>query len=153
MSHTIIRTAMLCIGIMAVGLIASAEEPPPLDRPDQGVVILRNGQVIEGRISQEDGLYLVDLSDGQIRLKAADVDVVCKSLQEGYQRKRATIHLGNVHDHLELAQWCLKHDSVGARRLGVGRRDGSRPEQSDDRGFAASVEDGRRAAKTGRRLG
>ena len=113
MSHSITRIAILCLGILAAGFSATAAETRSSDRPDQGVIILRNGQVIEGRIAREDGLYIVDVPDGQIRLKAADVDVACKNLEEGYQRKRATIQVGNVHDHLELVQWCLKHDLLG----------------------------------------
>ncbi len=77
------------------------------------MVILRNGQFVEGRITQTDGLYVVDLPDGQIRIKAADVDVVCRDLDEGYVRKRAAIQVGNVNSHLELAQWCLRHNLLG----------------------------------------
>jgi hypothetical protein len=114
MSHSIARTAVLCLVVLAAGLSAAgaAETSPPV-QPDQGIVILRNGQIIEGRISQAEGLYIVDLPDGQIRLKPTEVEVVCKSLLEGYQRKRAMIQVGNVHHHLELAQWCLRHDLWG----------------------------------------
>ncbi len=62
---------------------------------------------------QKDGLYIIDFSDGQIRVKPADVDLVCNSLDEGYQRKRAAMATGDAHDHLELAQWCLRHDLLG----------------------------------------
>jgi hypothetical protein len=114
MSHSITRTVVLCTGILAATLSAAiAAEILPLEQRAQGVVILRNGQVIEGRISRDDGLYIVDLPDGQIRLKAADVDLACRNLEDGYQQKRTAIQAGNVHDHLELAQWCLKHDLLG----------------------------------------
>ena len=87
------------------GLRAEDIPRPP---PDRGMLILRNGQVLEGRITQADGLHVVDLPGGQIRVKNADVDMVCGSLEEGYARKRATIQVGDVHQHLELAQWCLR---------------------------------------------
>ena len=34
-------------------------------------------------------------------------------MEDGYRRKRAGIQLGNVHSHLELAQWCLRHGLLG----------------------------------------
>jgi hypothetical protein len=41
-------------------------------------LLLRNGSIVEGKISQSAGDYVVDLTDGgQIQLKAADVDAVC----------------------------------------------------------------------------
>jgi hypothetical protein len=117
MSYSIVRSMVLGLGVLAAAVSAvgaeNAAAPIQAGQPQQGIVILRNGQIIEGRIAQTDGLWIVDLPDGQIRLKATDVDVVCRSLEEGYQRKRALIQVGNVHDHLELAQWCLRHDLWG----------------------------------------
>ena len=91
----------------------AAGQAPPANPPDQGILVLRNGQTIEGRITQADGLYVVDLGDGQIRVKPPDVDLVCACLEDGYQRKRAAIQVGNVQDHIELAQWCLRHGLLG----------------------------------------
>ncbi len=92
---------------------AGAESPLPGATSEKGMVVLRNGEVIEGKITHAEGLYVVDLSDGQIRLKEADVDLVCNSLEDGYRRKRSLIEVGNVHQHLELAQWCLRHELLG----------------------------------------
>ncbi len=80
---------------------------------DREILVLRNGQILEGRISQAQGQYVVDVGDGQIRVKPADVDVICQNLEEGYRRKRAETELGNFHHHLELSQWCLQHGLLG----------------------------------------
>ena len=61
----------------------------PAAPPVQGMVLLRNGEVIEGRVSRDEGIYIVDLPNGRIRIRQADVDLVCSSLEEGYRRKRA----------------------------------------------------------------
>ena len=90
-----------------------ADQAPAANPPGQGILVLRNGQTIEGRITQTAGLYVVDLGDGQIRVKAADVDLVCANLEDGYRRKRAAIQVGNVHHHIELAEWCLRHGLLG----------------------------------------
>jgi len=76
-------------------------------------VILRNGQILEGQVSQIEEVLGVDLGDGQIRLKKSEVELVCDDLDDGYRRKRAAIRAGNVHQHLELAQWCLRHGLLG----------------------------------------
>jgi hypothetical protein len=96
----------------SAALVARAE-PVPSPPADQQILLLRNGQTIEGRISQQDGVYVIDLSDGQIRVKPADVDLVCRHLEDGYRRKRAALPTGDAHDHLELAQWCLRHELLG----------------------------------------
>ena len=112
------RTAVVTTLLAAAFSQARAESPafaPPAQGapPVQGIVLLRNGEVITGKVSREEGLYIVELPNGRIRLKLADVDLVCSSLDEGYRRKRGTIQVGNVHDHLDLAQWCLRHNLLG----------------------------------------
>jgi hypothetical protein len=39
--------------------------------------------------------------------------VHCRNLEEGYWLKRRAMTLGNVHGHLDLAQWCLQHELLG----------------------------------------
>jgi hypothetical protein len=103
------QIAVVLLLLAAPAALLAAAAPPA----GQQILVLRNGQTIEGRISQNDGGYVVDLSDGQIRVKAADVDLVCNRLEEGYRRKRASLPTGDAHDHLELAQWCLRHELLG----------------------------------------
>jgi len=87
---------------------ATAAEPSHL-RPVPSVLLLQNGQAIEGNISRAGDTYFVGLPGGEIRVHVASVELWCRNLEEGYQRKRAVVQLGNVHDHLDLAQWCIHH--------------------------------------------
>jgi len=99
---------VLCV--FAPALALCSEEPSLVfSSPAPRILVLRNGQTLEGRIGQIEGYYVVDLPNGQIRVKSADVELVCSSLEDGYRKKRAAIQIGNVHDHLQLAQWCLRH--------------------------------------------
>jgi len=98
---------------MAAVMTATAEEFDLKPVPENGVVLLRNGQVIEGRISRAGDLYYVALPNGEIRIKAAEVEFCCRDLEEGYVKKRASIQPGDVRDHLRLAQWCLRHELFG----------------------------------------
>ena len=107
-----VRTAVVTTLLAAAVLPAKGQAPTDMP-PSQGMVILRNGEVIEGKISRDEGIYIVNLPNGRIRIKQANVELVCKSLEEGYRRKRAIIQVGNVHDHLDLAEWCLRHNLLG----------------------------------------
>ena len=114
MWRQIAQIVVVLSGILAPAQGFGVEYPvtPPAS-PDRQILVLRNGETLAGRITQEGGLFVVALSDGQIRVKAADVELVCGSLEEGYRGKRSVIQVGNVHQHLELAQWCLRHGLLG----------------------------------------
>jgi len=73
-----------------------------------GVLILRNGQTIEGRICRVGDYYYVGMPDGEVRLKVGEVELICHDLVDGYQRKRAQLPPQNAAEHLRLAQWCQK---------------------------------------------
>jgi hypothetical protein len=112
----ILRIAVVAAFCAAWGSLAEAQAPP-VAAPAQEMLLLRNGEVISGKITKQDDVYLVDLAHGRIRVKQADVGLICSSLEDGYQKKRAVIQVGNVHDHLELAQWCLRHNLLGSASL------------------------------------
>lgn len=115
MQYPIMRTAVFLSVLGVVPPCFGAEQAASGSSPDQQrqILVLRNGQTFEGRITQVEGLYVVEFPEGQIRIKPADVDLVCTNMEDGYRRKRASIQLGNVHSHLELAQWCLRHELFG----------------------------------------
>ncbi len=73
-----------------------------------GVLILRNGQTIEGRICRVGDYYYVGMPDGEVRLRVGEVEVICHDLIDGYHRKRAMLPPENAVEHLRLAQWCQK---------------------------------------------
>jgi hypothetical protein len=98
-------TILAPLYVMASQLIA--QELPATT--DQQLLILRNGQALEGRINRSGDIYRIALSDGEIRIKAADVEFVCRDFEEGYQRKRSAVPIGSLRDHLDLAQWCQQH--------------------------------------------
>lgn len=109
----IVRTAATTAIVVFGTSLAPGTEVLPAAPPVRQMLLLRNGEVIEGRISRADDFFVVDLSDGQIRVKQSSVELVCNGLEDGYRRKRAAIQVGNVHHHLELARWCLRHNLFG----------------------------------------
>jgi hypothetical protein len=103
------KIRLLTIFALLVGLasLLIAQEPPAAT--GQQLLILRNGQALEGRINRSGDVYRVALADGEIRIKAADVEFICRDFEEGYQRKRAAIPIDSLRDRLDLAQWCQQH--------------------------------------------
>ena len=90
---------------------------PPLV-PEQ-LVMLRNGEILRGHVTRQDDHYQVSIGDGELRLRVVDVDLICQTLQEAYQARRARLTLGRAEDHLDLAEWCLRQGLPGeaAREL------------------------------------
>lgn len=98
----------------ATGHLATAQvQPSPLAAKEPGLLLLRNGQLLEGKITPEGDRYFVELASGKVWVKTADVEVHCRNLEEGYWAKRRAMPLGHAPSHLDLAQWCLQYDLLG----------------------------------------
>ena len=97
------------ISVFVILSTAAMAEPPDLG-PRTGVLLLRNGSVIAGNILRVGDRYEVGLTDGDVRVRASDVEYVGADLEECYEHRRQGIDYSKVRDHLDLAEWCMKHD-------------------------------------------
>jgi hypothetical protein len=86
---------------------ARADDSPFGPRP--GVLLLRNGEIIEGDITLAGDRYDVTVPSGQMHIRRSEVQFVGNSMLECYERRKALISIDKVQDHLELADWCLRH--------------------------------------------
>lgn len=87
----------------------SAQSPSPLGN----VLVLRSGQILQGQITRLDNRYGIRLGEGnELRIAASDVDFIATSLDEACQRKAARVRPGNVDEHVQLAEWCLRHGLI-----------------------------------------
>lgn len=76
----------------------------------QGVLVLRNGNVLQGGVRRYGDYYRVDLANASFQVPVAQTELFCQSLVEAYEQRRE-LHVGASADaHLELARWCLRHD-------------------------------------------
>lgn len=101
------RTATIAV-LLAASLWARAADFAALS-PQHAVLVLRNGQVLEGEVTSAGDYYLLSLGKtGQVRLAAKEVGMVCRDLQEAYQRKAAATNAKSAEAHVELAEWCLR---------------------------------------------
>jgi len=104
---------LLCFSLLALrssGACAEEASDLRLLGPRQGVLLLRNGELIHGAITLAGDRYDVALTDGEIHIKRSDVELFCASALECYERKRSHIDVEKVQDHFELADWCLRQN-------------------------------------------
>jgi len=73
--------------------------------------VLQHGGTLHGRITREGDRYIVSLGEGrEIRLPVGQVELECRDLEHAYRLKHATIRQSSAREHLDLAEWCLRHD-------------------------------------------
>ena len=83
--------------------------------PREGVLILKNGGVLSGRVTRAGDYYLVTVgSRSEVRVAVREVDLHCVSLDEAYRRKRARVPSEDLSGRLDLADWCLRHGLTAA---------------------------------------
>lgn len=78
--------------------------------PQSGVLVLRNGQVLEGDVIRAGDYYIVSRGEGsELRLKVDEVELHCGSMDEAYDFKVRHLAVASAKSHAELAKWCLRH--------------------------------------------
>ena len=93
---------------LAVGCIPIAVAADAALAPRQGIVLLTNGQLLEGTITAAGDYYDMQLGTGQIRLRRSQVAHLAQSVRECYEFKRGEIQIERAQDHLDLADWCMQ---------------------------------------------
>ena len=78
--------------------------------PQEGLLVLRGGQVLKGKISRSGDRYHVALPHGEILIRAVEVESCCQTLDEAYRLKRSFMRVGDVYAHIALAEWCLQNN-------------------------------------------
>ena len=97
------------LAVLLIALPARAGGDDILTDGRDGVLLLRNGEVIRGRIASAGDDYDVGLPDGEIRIRAVDVEFVGRDIEQCYEQQRSAIESGKPEEHLSLAEWCLRH--------------------------------------------
>lgn len=121
----ILRT-LFCMIVLACAAIAEGQGTPIAEPASSGIVLLRNGHVLEGKAQAAGDVYTVELASGGIlRVPAVQVDSVCRDLAEAYQLKASRVPNPTAMQRIDLAEWCLRHDlhSQAAQQILVAQRE------------------------------
>jgi hypothetical protein len=113
-------TYQLSFVLLVIAAAVRGAEPPAKDSfvaapstvadGQSGVVLLQDGGVLTGKISQAAEWYVVGRSGGQMQVAASRVMFVGRSLHEAYDFRRQRLASNSVETHLALAEWCLRYD-------------------------------------------
>ncbi len=108
----------LTVFLLISWLSAAADGPPAstIQIAGPSVLLLRNGQVIEGHIERNGGYYTVTSPGQEMQIHAASVEFLCHDLREGYQRKKAAVQPDDIQQHLQLLLWCERHGLLDCAR-------------------------------------
>jgi hypothetical protein len=107
---------VVSISAFCLGLSLGADAPETPSKPPVAlryVAVLKNGEVFTGQISKDGDFFVVVDGGSEIRLHQRDVEMICQSLDDVYKSRLAKIQRGDVDAHLNLADWCLRHELPG----------------------------------------
>jgi hypothetical protein len=91
----------------------------PVAAPAQGILLLKNGETLEGKISAAGDYYLVVAENTEMQVRARDVEAACRDLDDVVAHKAARLNPRSAEDRIALAQWCIDRELYGiaAREL------------------------------------
>lgn len=78
--------------------------------PQAGLLVLRNGQLMQGEITRAGDHYIVTFGvGGEVKISVKDVETQCADLESAYDYKLRRLSGEGAAPHLDLAEWCLRH--------------------------------------------
>lgn len=96
--------------LLAVLVAAPLRGAEPALAPREGVLLLKNGHVMQGSITKAGDYFVLTLGKtGEVRLPAADVETQCVDLDDAYRYQAALLSSKKAEPHLTLAEWCLRY--------------------------------------------
>lgn len=103
---------LLCLlaGSCSADTQTIASEPLDGSPAIEGILVLRNGNVLRGNIDRRENFYRVTTEKSELQVRAVQVEMFCHSLDEAYQRRREMRTGLSSDSHIELARWCLRHN-------------------------------------------
>jgi hypothetical protein len=125
------QTHRLALTLLIVFAAWSTRVPAArADEATPGVLILRNGNVLEGAVQTRGDHYIVASAGAALRVPADQVERACRSLAEAYELRRKERAGVSADAHLDLARWCLRHsllDEAGCELQDARRWDANHP--------------------------
>lgn len=128
-----IATPAFVVGFMVSYLFANAalradevvtSTPTTLGDNADGLLVLKDGGVLAGKITHAADWYVVTRGNGEMQIAASRVMLVCRTMEEAYEFRRQQITGTKVEPHLSLADWCMRYSLLdeAARELADSRQ-------------------------------
>jgi len=108
------RSLLLAAGQFGSGLLAADEQSsPPAESQaaTEGVLVMRTGTIVTGKILRSGNLYEVQGASGKWAVPEDLVKLRCASISEAYTKLRESAQKqDNANAHITLARWCLTNN-------------------------------------------
>jgi hypothetical protein len=98
----------LTLAAALLGGVSQAQQTAGPEKTSEGVLILRNGNVIAGQITRSENRFIVAVEGGLVSVDLGDTELFCRTLEEAYTHKALVVGINDIHGHLELAGWCQR---------------------------------------------
>ena len=90
-------------------------QPRPLSRPN--LLVLKNGRVVRGTITPRPGGYDIRKPVGTMFIGSTAVRFEATDMADAYQKMRSTFNHLTPETHMQIAQWCITNQQIGAARV------------------------------------
>ena len=101
---------LICIGGPSQLLAQANLQDADVANGEQ-ILVLKNGQMLIGRIEQDAASLIVHVRQGsRLVIAKAKAEFVCNSKSEAFWGKSARIRASDVEQQVNLFRWCLQHE-------------------------------------------
>ena len=112
-NHNFIVGLWLALAILVLGsqssLVLGYWQDPGVASGEQ-ILVLKNGEMLIGRIEQDAGNLIVQVRQGsRLVISKNKAEFVCDSKSEAFWGKSARIRASDARKQVDLFRWCLKH--------------------------------------------
>ncbi|MHC5541520.1 hypothetical protein ACYOEI_25140, partial [Singulisphaera rosea] len=113
--NSLLTTGLTALGLFGVAVFGNAEpETAPSGLPSsvapsssRAVLLLTNGTVVQGTISEDPKAYYLHANGGKIPYPKGRVEQSFKTLEDTYQYKLDRLPQRDTDEAMKLARWCL----------------------------------------------
>ncbi len=107
----LIKRLLLATAVLTASVVSSSSGLAwsLTSQPVEGVLVLRNGNILRGKLQQRGKFYHVYMPNGELQIREQQVEMACQNIEEAYQRRREARAGSTADSHFELASWCLRH--------------------------------------------
>jgi hypothetical protein len=109
MHHQGLRCAIGALVLFSVIPAHCAGDDAVADPTSKRLLVLKNGRIVDGKISRSSSGFVVDKPKGSLLVPYEQVQFAASSRQNAYQKLKAAFPGRTTSNHIKLAQWCLTY--------------------------------------------